>query len=79
MAELAIFSQKPFLARLLLPEADFSLQEAAGQKRVKGPLFYFTPLVCGPQSAPASFSVVSDQSHPLTYKRSQSLRSSELE
>lgn len=43
VAGLAIFSQKPFLARLLLPEADFSLQEAAGEKRVKGPLFYFTP------------------------------------
>lgn len=43
VAGLTIFSQKPFLARLLLPEADFSLQEAAGEKRVKGPLFYFTP------------------------------------
>lgn len=43
VAGLAIFSQKPFLARLLLPEADFSPQEAAGEKRVKGPLFYFTP------------------------------------
>lgn len=38
VAGLAIFSQKPFLARLLLPEADFSLQEATGEKRVKGPL-----------------------------------------
>lgn len=33
VAGLAIFSQKPFLARLLLPEADFSLQEATGEKK----------------------------------------------
>lgn len=42
VAGLTIFSPKPFLARLLLPEADFSFQEVADEKRVKGPLFYFT-------------------------------------
>lgn len=54
VAGLAIFSQKPFLARLLLPEADFSFQETDGEKRVKGPLFYFTlqsVILCQPLRA----------------------------
>lgn len=50
-----------FLARLLLPEADFSLQEAVGKKGVKNPLFNFTPLVCDSLPAPASLLLASER------------------
>lgn len=75
----AIFSQKPFLARLLLRGADFSLQEAAGEKRVKGPSFYFTPLVCDPLPAPVSFSLLSDRTTHYYTRGPKSLSSSKLE
>jgi hypothetical protein len=78
VAGLAIFSQKPFLARLLLPEADFSLQEATGEKRVKDPLFYFTPLVCDPLPAPVS-SLLSDWAAHYYTRGPKSFSSSKLE